>query len=317
MGTRVVDTVRAINLFPLKSARAALVRGAPIAVAPVGPTGFEIDGVRDRDYVIVDTEANCMVTQRGFGANGEKVRHPGDRNLATLQVSIEADHLELSAPGHGSVDVATSDHDGKLMRVDIFGELLPARDAGPEVAAYLTRLLGRPITLARADRSRTRGLPPELQRPGASNDVAGADAAPFMMVSLASLAAQHVREGIAPGTIPVERFRASIVIDGEALGAFGEDRVAELTVGDMRAYLVDACARCTVINVDQQSGSYRGAALRLLRGRAGTSAATGSSGVFFGVDLNHIYSPGQLVRVGDPVSIDGWSDVPNVSLRAG
>lgn len=313
----VLDVVRAINLFPVKSAHAALVRGEPVAVADVGPTGFEIDGVRDREFVIVDAASDVLVTQRGLGARGERVRHPGDRALAALRVNIEPDHLELSAPGQGRVEVPTSDRSGRPMTVSVFGERLPAVDAGPQAAAYLSRLLDRPITLARADPYRTRGLPVELRRPGAANDVAGADTAPFMMISLASLGAAHERQGVAPGSIPAERFRASIVIDGRWLGPFGEDRVRELGIGQLRAHVVDACARCTVVNVDQESGRYRGAALRLLRGRAGVSAATRGTGVFFGIDLNHVYVPGQVVRVGDPVAIDELGDVPNVTLRDG
>ena len=310
-----LDVVQNINIFPLKSAHAATVEGAEPERLAVGPTGFQAYGARDREFVLYDARERTMVTQRGWDASGRKVIFPDDRRLATVRIDIRPDHLALDTPGFGAIEIPAEVADGEPEEIEIFGKELPVIRQGREVADYFSRLLMRDVTLYRADRERPRVLPERYRTPGASNQVAGADGFPFLLTSQASLDRQHIRNGMNLDMVPIERYRGNIVLSGYVIGAFFEDRIELMRIGDTEAEVVKACARCPIPNIDQQTGERGGSGLKVLRGRAGMDDS-GTAGVFFGQNLNHVYGLGQEIRIGDPVSVLSIADRGNVELRA-
>jgi uncharacterized protein YcbX len=310
-----IDTVIQVNIYPFKSCQAATVNGERPQALSVGPTGFQVFDIHDREFVLYDPAEQNMVTQRGWNVAGTKVVHPEDRVLATTQINTQYDHLEITTPGFGRIDIAAQPEEGERSSIGIFGKELPVVKQRAELAAYFSRLLGRELEVYRADREQPRLLPAQYRQSGAANRVAGADGFPFLLTSLASLTSQHRRNAMEAGTVPMSVYRSNIVIGGYAIGAFMEDKVELMQIGEMPAVVAKACARCPIPNIDQETGERDGGGMKVLRGRAGVGA-NGSKGVFFGQNLNHVYSPGQIVAAFDEVRILSVADRPNVQLRA-
>src|ERR1700730_12864145 len=92
------DTVSGVAIYPLKSAAAATVQGTTPRSLPIGKTGFEVNGVCDRDFVLFDPNTESMVSQRGWGAWPSKlVKYAGDRVLSTVDIDVQNDHIFVSS----------------------------------------------------------------------------------------------------------------------------------------------------------------------------------------------------------------------------
>jgi uncharacterized protein YcbX len=76
-----------------------------------------------------------------------------------------------------------------------------------------------------------------------------ADGFPVLVCNQASLADLNER---LPESIPMERFRPNVVLEG--LPAWAEDRIEALTIDGVTLRLVKPCARCTIPSVDQRTG---------------------------------------------------------------
>lgn len=309
----IIDQVSAVNLYPLKSARAATVNGEVPTSLPVGRTGFEVHGVRDRDWVLFDPTDNCFVSQRGWNAKG-RLRHKTDRRLATVALDIRGDHIAVSS-GAGNLELPNAFESGRRLTLEIFGKQLPVVEQSGAASRYFSALLEREVMLVRSDRERPRALPERYRRDCAINQVAGADGFPFLLVSEASIAAAHEQSELPAETVPIDRYRGNIVIVGDELGAFREDYIdgqAQFHVGEIGAWVVKACSRCPVPNNDQETGEIVGGGLRVLRGRVG-SIFTGEECTFFGQNLAHANEG--VIAIGDPVTIEAMSPTPNITFR--
>jgi MOSC domain-containing protein len=306
------DRVTALNLYPLKSAHAATVNGEFPTALPVGVTGFEVNGVRDRDWVLFDPANNCFVSQRGWDAD-QKQRHRGDRRLATVHLDIQSDHVAVaSAAGH--LELPNEPIEGAHRELDIFGKKLPVVEQAKGASDYFSRLLEREVMLVRSDHERSRALPAHYQREGAFNQVAGADGFPFLLTSEASLAAAHARSGKPQGSVPIDRYRGNVVIAGDELGPFREDYIdtaSPFRIGEVGAWVVKACSRCPIPNNDQESGELVGGGIGILQGRRG-KIFTGEEGKFFGQNLAHANEG--IIGVGDSVVIQSLSSTPNIEF---
>lgn len=312
---QLADQVAQVNLYPIKSCHAATVNGEIPDRLNVGLTGFEAHGVHDREFILYDPNEGSMVTQRGWAADSQKPKFKNDSVLAAAQVDVAEGYMTVAVPGFGTCEIPTEVRDNVSQTIQIFGNDLAVIEQGRGPASFFSRVLGRDVLLVRADHARQRLLPEEYRREGACNITAGADGMPFLLTSQASLDYQHLKNGLEPGTVPINRYRGNIVMAGHAVGAFLEDRIRRLRIGDMSAAVVKACARCPIPNIDQETGERGGSGgLAVLRGRAGVSEQ-GAKGVFFGQNLNHDWRPGLSVGVGDVIEVLQLADKPNVELR--
>jgi uncharacterized protein YcbX len=313
-----IDEIVDIAFFPLKSGHAATVSGDIPDRLEVGPTGFQASGIRDREFILYDPQEGSIVTQRGWGAHGQKVRFPQDRILATVECDVRPDHLNITVPSFGSLAVASAIREGRNTEIEVFGNALAVTSEGKEPSKFFSTLLGRPVELFRADRETPRLLPARYRSPGASNQLAGADGMPFLLGNQASLDWQHDKNGMPRGTVSMRNYRPNIVMGGLALGPFVEDFAELFRIGSLNAEVACACPRCVESNVHQDSGEYEGQALRVLRGRRGRRI-DGSIGVQFCVNLNHEYdadtSP-KTVGKGDPIAVLSVAAEPHVDLAA-
>jgi uncharacterized protein len=299
--------VSAVAFYPFKSLHEGTVDGQRPVALEVGPTGFESYGARDRDWVVAsEFEPGhwVPVTERGWDdpAVSKVARHVGDRMLATVQVDVQIDHVALISPNHGHFELGTEEVDGRRGILGIFGKEFPYVDQGDQVAQYFSGMLGRAVRVVRADRERDRVLPERYRRDDAANLVAGADGYPFLIANQHSLDSSHVRNGLPRGTTDIRRFRPNIVINADHLPAYDEDFWRKCMIGEAVLYVVKACARCPIPNIDPDSGEFdpkKG--LAVLRGRKGQ--VNGEPSIVFGQNASHIYVPGQTISVGDQIIV--------------
>jgi uncharacterized protein YcbX len=309
----IIDRVSSVNIYPLKSAHAATVNGEIPMALPVGPTGFEVNGVRDRDFVLYSPEDNTFVTQRGWDARQTTSVHKGDKALAAVRMDIQDDHIAVSSRV-GELELTNAAEADNRMTIDIFGKQFPAIEQDADASHYFSMLLGREVRLLRADRERARLVSEGYRREDAFNQMAAADGYPFLLTSEASLAAGQERNDIVPGSVPLGNFRANVSIDGQALGAFGEDYIGrqKFHIGAIGMYVAKACIRCPIPNIDQETGEIAAVGgLKALRGRRGHQPGSETDkGVFFGQSLLHVNKG--VISVGDAVMVEALEAEPNI-----
>ena len=182
-----------------------------------------------------------------------------------------------------------------------------AGDEGDAAAALFTSFLGKPARLVRFLPDVERPLDPAFARPGLSTRFS--DGFPFLLLSTASLACLNARiEGKHETPIPIDRFRANIVVTGGE--AWEEDGYDELVIGGTRFRNVKPCSRCKVPSIDQQTGAEGmepSATLHSYRqGKAlgfESEAENWKNSVFVGVNLTSDVRGTADLHVGDAVEV--------------
>lgn len=265
-------TLARLFIHPVKSAA-----GIACDSAVLGPRGLR----HDREWMIVDP-AGRFVTQRD------------EARLALLAVRIADGRLLLSNP-QGPGPALALDHEGAPCEVQVWRSRCAAFDAGDAAAQFLSDWLGRPLRLVRFD----------ARRPRLSNhdwtgerDVPNAfsDGYPLLVLSQASVDDLSARAGQA---LPLERFRANLVLDGVA--PYAEDAAAGLVAGAASLRLTKACTRCVITTIDHTRGERDGEEpLRTLRGYRFDKALRG---VVFGRNAYAEQGEGEVLRAGMPVRL--------------
>jgi uncharacterized protein YcbX len=270
-----VATIVELHYYPVKGCAGISVRDAVLT-----PAGL----AHDRSFLVTDQGGRFRSQRR-------------DPALALIRPVIDGTRLTLRAPGRDpiTVDVDTS---GPRRGVVLFGNPYTGIDQGDEVAGWLSRFLGVPCRLMR--------VPPEHARvstgriPGTSGY---ADSCAIHLVSRSALAALNARiteRGASP--LPMDRFRANIVVDGWD-EPHVEDRAHRITIGDTELGYAKLAVRCVVTMVDQAAGVKAGP--EPIRTLADYRRAE-EGGVAFGTKLV-VLRPGAL-SVGDPVVVRAWGD---------
>jgi uncharacterized protein YcbX len=223
-------TLTALNIYPVKSCR-----GIALQSATVSPTGL----ADDRHWMMVRPNGR-FVTQRELP------------RLALVGTAVNADGLELTAPGMPPLAVSRAAH-GAPMDVVVWKFAGGGIDQGEDAAAWCTQFLGTPLRLVRFDERRERVCSPEWTQ-GVHAITQFADGYPILIISRASLAELNSR---LPKELPMARFRPNLVIDG--VDAYEEDRIHELSCGEVTLRIVKPCVRCSITTTDQESGALDGA----------------------------------------------------------
>jgi uncharacterized protein len=229
-------TLRELNIYPLKSARAI-----PQQRMRLGTTGFEWD----RHWMAANPEGVFM-SQRT------------QPRLALVEPEVGTDELVLRAPDQQPLRVPLR-ADGRPQAARVWKDNISALDQGDAAAEWLTQAVGMPARLLRVS--------PVLDRHAAAayagstiSPVSFADGFPILVCNLASL--DHLNSRM-PEPIPMERFRPNIVLEG--LEPFEEDRIAELRFERVTLRLVKPCTRCVITSTDQRTGKPSTNPLPVLR----------------------------------------------------
>ena len=223
--------VTGLCVYPVKS-----MKGIALDEAVLTPKGLQ----HDRIWMVVRPDGR-FVTQRGLP------------RLALVHTRLDADGVVLSMEGHGSITLPFNGSSGASVATRVWGDECRAVDEGPLVTRWLSRALDseQKLRIVRMAPGFTRPQS-QPQRFGSDTTTHFADSAPFLVANRASLDELN-RELQAQGqaAVPMDRFRPNIVVDG--LEPFAEHRVAGLSGAGWRLAMADACERCLVTTIDQQT----------------------------------------------------------------
>jgi uncharacterized protein YcbX len=273
-------------------------RIAALYVYPIKScAGIAVDAMRfdalgpldDRRWMLVD-DGDGFVTQRELP------------KLALVRPARVDGGLRVLAPGMPALTVAG--RGGERRATHVWDDRCAGFDEGTEARAWFSEFLGRPVRLLRFDATAPRAasrswVGDAAGRPGALTRFS--DGYPLLVVSRASLAALNARlasHGIPE--VPVQRFRPNVVVDG--LDAFEEDTLDVLAAGGGPVLrVVKPCTRCTITEVDPQSGRPEPGVLQVLATFRADPTVGGA--VTFG--QNAIVTGGLdgTLHVGDPLEV--------------
>jgi uncharacterized protein len=273
--------------------------------ARVTPRGLE----HDRDFMIVDDEGS-FVSQR---------RVP---EMALIVPALGPTSIVLAAPGMPATEVplAPEPDDDRLVNATVHGKPVVGQIVRDELNDWFTSFLprhrdNRRYRLLRVREDAPRFISDRYRRLEASNQVGFADGHSMLLASERSLAALNAEM---EKPVPMNRFRPNVVVDGPGLAPYDEDFWTHVRMGVLGAFVVKACDRCVIPDVDQDTAVTGKAVRRALTARRGVNAHDDSNkGVFFAQNLNHVYAPGVTIAVGDTVEVVQRSAEPNVVLRSG
>jgi uncharacterized protein YcbX len=272
-------SIAQLFLYPVKGCR-----GIEIERASLAATGLEVDGIGDREWVVVDAEGEFL-SQRELP------------QMALIETRLTSTALRLKAPGMLQLEVPFAS-EGDVVNVTVWNDTVAAVTQGEVADAWFSRYLGQPCRLMRFD--------PEARR--LSNvRYTGATPAPYKFAdafalliastaSLADLNARLEKRGMAP--VGIERFRPNIVLEG--IDAFEEDYVERLALGDAELRVVKPCVRCSVPNVDPATGvtaTEPGDTLAIYRDNAR------AGGITFGVNAIVMRGAGCTLAKGDSAGL--------------
>jgi uncharacterized protein YcbX len=272
-------SIERLILYPIKGCR-----GIEVARATLAKTGLEIDGIGDREWVVVD-EHGRFLSQRELP------------KMALISTQLSPSSLQIKAPGMLQLEIPFAS-EGDVLEVSVWNDRVAGVTQGEIADAWFTQFLGRPCRLMRFD--------PEAQRLSNTRYTGSteapykfADAFALLIASTASLADLNSRlagRGVVP--VGIERFRPNLVLTG--IEAFEEDYAERLVLGTAQLRVVKPCVRCTVPNVDPASGESShepGDTLALYRDNAG------AGGVTFGVNAIVERGAGAQLTRGDQIEL--------------
>jgi uncharacterized protein len=249
--------VNALTVYPIKG-----LRGVSLSDAQLDRNGLLLD----RQWMLVD-------------AAGKKFNQKESGQLARCQVSMGTDALTVFTPHTVPLTIGLTETTDESVVAQIYSNKVEAVAVSEAADAWFSALLNREVRLLRAS--------PHTERPFCT---AFADAYPLLVCNQASL--DYLNAHL-PEPVPMDRFRANIVING--LPAFEENNLASLRIGDAVINIASPCVRCQVITIDQSSGRLTGdeptTTLARLRG----------SPVCFGMNAQVSQLGG--ISVGDPVAV--------------
>ncbi len=268
--------VRQLFIYPVKA-----LRGIALARSGVGARGL----AGDREWMIV-REDGRFVSQRELP------------RLALLAPRFEGESLCIEAPGQDALRVPLAYRDGEAFTAQVWADDCEVLDAGAQAARWLDAAVqpARPLRLVRMRHGFRRRLAraPLL---GDETTTAFADAAPFLVVNLASLQALNAELGRrGQPAVGIERFRPNIVIEG--LDAFREHALAALQ-GDGGSFrLCYPCERCAVITVDPARGVRDETGKAAFAALAAMNPLPGTAKPLFGINATW-QGEGTSLGVGD------------------
>jgi uncharacterized protein YcbX len=280
-----MPSLTSLTIYPIKSCA-----GIALAQAEVTSLGLAADGVRDREWMLVDADGN-LLTQRETPA------------MALIVPRIAGDELIVDAPGSASLSIpiplATLAH-AQTLDVRVWDDVVPACDCGGVAAAWFSRFLGVSCRLVRFH-PQARRLASTKWTNGREVPTLFSDGFPMLVISEASLADLNRRLAArGRAALPMDRFRPNLVIDG--IEAFEEDYAATITIGAACLQPVKPCARCPMPSVDQATGQFGPDPLDILQTYRANPLVDG--GITFGMNAILLEGENTVLQIGQQAEID-------------
>jgi uncharacterized protein YcbX len=273
--------VSQLHLYPIKGCR-----GFVLTQATIAATGLEIDGIGDREWVIVDADGEFL-SQREYP------------QLALVETRFTGSCLRLKAPGMLQLEVPFAS-EGDVVKARVWDDTVAAVTQGEVADAWFSNFLGVPARLLRFDPEHTR-LASHRWTGKDEAPYKFADAFPLLVTSEASLADLNARlhkRGAAPADM--QRFRPNLVLAG--IEAYEEDYIDTIRIGEVTLRAVKPCARCSVPGVDPATGEHSTVVPDLLATYRGRTSGE-PQGVMFGINAIVVAGAGSTLRVGSAAEV--------------
>jgi uncharacterized protein YcbX len=271
-----------LYIFPIKGCR-----GIALTEAMLAATGLEVDGIGDREWVIVDADGEFL-SQREYP------------KLALVETRMTPSSLRVKAPGMLQLEVPFAS-EGDVVKARVWNDTVAAVTQGEIADAWLSNYLGIPARLLRFDPEHRRLASPRWT----GMDEAPykfADAFPLLVTNEASLADLNRRlQKNGHTAVDMQRFRPNVVLSG--LEAYEEDYVDRITIGEVTLRVVKPCARCSVPGVDPATGEHSTIVPDLLATYRGRTTGE-PQGVMFGVNAIVTADAGSTLRVGSAAQVE-------------
>ncbi|MCB0282650.1 MAG: MOSC domain-containing protein [Calditrichae bacterium] len=261
-------TVAALNYYPVKSCA-----GISLTKAFASPRGF----INDRIFMIVD-EQGLFITQRDVPV------------LALIRPELNKTELTLDAPGKTPCTIRI-DETGVTYPVQVWNDSCMAVDQGEKISAWISEFIGMKSRLVIMHKSHQR-IVDQNYALSAADQVGFSDGFPFLIISTASLEDLNSRM---EETLPMDRFRPNIVIEG--CSPYQEDEIKQIKIGEVVLDIVKPCIRCVITTIDQKTLQKSKEPLATLA----TYRRSESGGVRFG--QNAIHQNNGWMKTGDLVQI--------------
>lgn len=264
-------TISALHVYPIKSCR-----GLDLASATLTTAGLR----GDRCWMLVDVQQR-FVTQRELP------------RMALITPEFHGEGLQVTAPDMPLLSIAGNSDSSTS--VSVWKDQCAAFDEGDAAAEWFSSFLGREVRLVRFDEAQQRLSSPDWTG-GVAAENQFSDGFPLLVIAQASLDDLNARLS-AP--LPMNRFRPNIVLSG--IPAYAEDRIHELSDGDITLRLVKPCTRCKITTTDQALGVSvdREPLATLMTYRRDPQLR----GVTFGQNAILCHGVGQSVRVGQSLVV--------------
>ena len=211
--------------------------GNKICCATVNKRGLAMD----RRWMLVDDKGNFL-SQRQLPALTKFL--PGYQDQLTIK-HLPSGEIKTIAPAEFL----------ESQKVVVWGQECTAHGSDNDISEWLSKHLEETVDLVYMDENDIR----PVESSGASDIVSFADGYPVLLTTQASLDDLNNR---LDESIDINRFRPNIVIDGDT--PFAEDSWQRVKIGNVVFKVAKKCARCHVININQESGLASKEPLRTL-----------------------------------------------------
>jgi hypothetical protein len=175
------------------------------------------------------------------------------------------------------------------IEVEVWDDRMLANLVDPSFDQWFSEVLGIDCQLVVMPESTQRKVSPKYAVN--SESLSFADGMPYLIIGQESL--NHLNSKLAE-PVPMNRFRPNIVFSGGE--SFVEDSWRNIKIGDVDFCVVEPCARCVLITVDQETGKKSKEPLKTLAGYR-----TLNNKVYFG--QNALALQEGILRVGDSIQI--------------
>ena len=265
-------------IYPIKSCA-----GIELKEAVLTDTGLDLD----RAWMVVD-EAGVFVTQRELP------------RMALIQPLLKTYDMIVKAPGMLALLVSIDEVE-KAVTVQVWEDTVKAFDMGDLAAQWFSDFLGQTVRLVRFDPEQTR-LSCMKWTNGLKAKNGFDDGFAVLVTSVASLNELNKKLTAAGDkAVTMQRFRPNVVLAG--IEAHDEDRLDTLSIetkeGVAQLKHVKPCVRCTIPDVDLQSGKQGTSVADTLQSYRADPQMGG--GVTFGMNAIVLAGEGATLRVGQAV----------------
>jgi uncharacterized protein YcbX len=265
-------------IYPIKSCGAIELKEAVLT-----DTGLDLD----RAWMVVD-ENGAFLTQR------EEPR------MALIQPTLTSFDLIVKAPGMSALKLAI-DEVAEPVTVTVWDDTVKAFDMGDEAADWFSDFLNQTVRLVRFDPEQKRLSSMEWTK-GIEAKNGFDDGFAVLVTSVASLKVLNDKLTAAgERAVSMQSFRPNVVLTG--IDAYDEDRLDTLHIttkeDEVQLKHVKPCARCTIPDVDLQSGKQGTAVADMLQSYRANQLMDGA--VTLGMNAIVLAGEGATLRVGQAV----------------